>query len=399
MSAARGTLMTMTLAAAMFAAAASEASRSVDDLVAELNSLAGQAGDDWVRIGGIRTGGLSRGQEVRIPLTLHKDACYRFLAVGGSGIADLDLRLFSSGRLLAGDQGVVTRPEIEHCADRDRQAEARLRVGEGTGQYAFGVWARAEGAEPLLSQQESAALAALARLTDEVGAGSEPLGQPVVARVGHRQSHGWEVLLEGARCYRFLAAGDQGIGGITLTVNDGDEEVAGDRISGNRPVIHWCAPRRIRVQVKALVTGGSGAVAMGVLSSQAAALHAPERVGGTETDFIANRLRQIHAQQGKGRAAITGVMRGNLGTTAEQVFEVRLNAGRCYTVIAVGSPSVRNIDISLLDREGREIQKDDTAHGFSVLDTSPCPSFTGQYGIRIRMTRGAGHFGVQVFSD
>lgn len=399
MMAPRGAVMIMALAVAMLAALPSEAARSADELAAELDALAGRAGDDWVVIGETRTGGLSQGQEIRIPLTMRKDACYRFLAVGGRGIDDLDLRVFSGGRLLAGDQGVVTRPEVEHCADRDRQVEARLRVNEGRGQYAFGIWIRAEEAASRLSQQESAALHDLSVFTEEVGAGTEPIGEPRVALVGHRQSESWEVLLEAARCYKFLAAGSGGIGSITLSVGVGGEEVAADRISGSRVVVQWCAPERMRVQVRALVTGGSGAVALGVLGVEASSVETPERVGGVESDFIANRLRQIHAQYGKGRGAVTGVMRGNLGTTAEQVFDVRLTAGRCYTVIAVGSPSVRDIDISVLDRSDREIQRDGTVGSFSVLDTSPCPRFTGQYKIRIRMTRGSGQFGAQVFSD
>jgi hypothetical protein len=396
---ARTGLMVVAIVVTVFAARGAAAARSAEELILELDSLADQAGDDWVRIGRAETGGLSQSQQVKIPLTLRKDACYLFVAAGGDGIGDLDLRVFAGGKQLAADQGTTGNPRVEFCTDSDRQAEARLQVNAGSGQYAFGVFARAEGAKPLLSQQESAALAALARFAEEASAGMEPVGEPHAALVGHRQSETVEVLLERARCYKFLAAADPGVGAIVMSVSHDGQEVAADRISGARPIAQWCAPTRTRVQVKLLVTGGSGGLALGVFGAKAAAFATPEKVGGSESDFIANRLRQIHAQYGKGRAAVTGVMRGNLGTAAEQVFDIRLTAGHCYTAIAVGSPSIKDIDIAILDRSGREIHKDGTSAGFSVLDTSPCPSFTGKHTLKIRVSRGLGQFGAQVFSD
>jgi hypothetical protein len=398
MLAPRRGLTIVAFVAVVIAAGGASAARGAEELVAELESLAGQAGDDWVRIGKVEAGGLSQSQLAKLPLTLRKGACYRFLAVS-DGIGDLDLRVFSGGKQLAADQGTVASPRIDFCSDQDRQGEARLQVNAGSGQYAFGVYARAEGATPLLSQQESAALAGLAQFANEAAAGMEPLGEPHAAQVGHRQAETVEVLLDRARCYKFLVAADPGITAITLGVSAGGAEVAADRISGGRPAAQWCAPERTRVQVKLLVTGGSGALALGVYGTKAAQVASPEKVGGFETDFIANRLRQIHAQYGKGRAAVTGVMRGNLGTSAEQVFDVRLHAGHCYTVIGVGSPSVKDIDVSILDRAGREIHKDTTSAGFTALDTAPCPTFTGNYTLKIRVSRGLGQFGAQVFSD
>jgi hypothetical protein len=392
-------MVTALLAALLLAAGGAFAARSAEELAAELESLAAAAGADWVRIGRVETGGLTQSQQKKIPLTLRKDACYRFLAVGGEGIGDLDLRVFSGGKQLAADQGTVTSPVVELCADRDRQAEARLQVNAGGGQWAFGTWARAGGAGAAPSQQESAALAALAGLAREAAAGMESLGEPHAAQVGHRHAETVEVLLDQARCYKFLAAGDPGIGAVAMSVTAGGEELAADRISGARPVAQWCAPERMRVQVKLLVTGGSGALAFQVFGAEARAAMSPEKVGGAESDFIANRLRQIHAQHGQGRAAITGVVRGNLATSAEQVFDVRLTAGRCYTVIAVGNPSVQDIDVAILDRSGRELQKDAKVGGFTALDTNPCPTFTGKYTVKVRVARGSGQFGAQVFSD
>ena len=121
--------------------------------------------------------------------------------------------------------------------------------------------------------------------------------------------------------------------------------------------------------------------------------------GPGEADFIANRFRQLHAQYGEGRAAVTQIVRGNLATSGDQVFNAKLTAGHCYTIVAAGAPSVKDLDIVLLDQSRSELQKDTTHDGFAVMDTSPCPRFTGTYVVKIRVSKGAGQFGAQVFSD
>jgi hypothetical protein len=185
---------------------------------------------------------------------------------------------------------------------------------------------------------------------------------------------------------------------LTLTVEVGGQEVASDRISGVSPAAQWCAPGRTAATIKVAMYGGSGAFAVGVYAAQRAAA-TPEKVGGADSDFIANRLRQLHAQFGKGRAAVNQVVRGNLATNGEQVFNAKLTAGHCYTIIGAGAPSVKDLDIVLFDQAGTELQKDPTHDGFAVMDTSPCPRFTGTYVVKIRVTKGAGQFGAQVFSD
>ena len=88
MMATRRGLTFVAFVAMTIAAGSSDAARSAEELVAELESLADQEGEDWVRIGKVETGGLSQSQLAKIPLTLRKDACYRFLTVGGDGIGE-----------------------------------------------------------------------------------------------------------------------------------------------------------------------------------------------------------------------------------------------------------------------------------------------------------------------
>jgi hypothetical protein len=384
--------------AVLLASASGRAVRSTAALEKELERTGERLGEGWERDGEVVTGGLAEGQSAEIARSVRAGTCYRFLAVGGDGIEDLDLRVLAGGRQLGADSGKVSSPDVKVCAKSDLRVEARLQLYEGSGQYAFGVW-REAGAEAAASGRE-AVLAELESYAGRVAAGMEAVGEPHFAEVGYRHSEVIRKELDGRRCYKFVAVGDRGVNDLRMSVLTDGEEVSGDRISGRRPVAQWCAPERSEVEIKLLVTGGSGRLALGVYgASSATAEAAPEKVGGSESDFVANRIRQLHVQYGRGRAAISPVFRGNLSTNGEQVFEVRLQAGHCYTVIAAGNPSVKDIDVVLLDRGGSEIQRDDTRAGFTALDTDPCPRFTGRYTVKIEMKRGFGQFAAQVFSD
>ncbi|MDD5307504.1 MAG: hypothetical protein PHU25_09315 [Deltaproteobacteria bacterium] len=371
------------------------AERTQDALKADLDKASADLGKGYTRLGEARAGGLGEGQTATFSYLLKAGVCYRFMAVGGDDVKDLDLRLYGDGALLASDAGAVSRPFAEHCAKADIKAEVRLEMYKGKGSFAFGVFVKGAGAA---TGGQEALLKDLTAAGKSFGAGMEPSGAPHVGQLGHRETETVEMELDGARCYKFVAVGAPGVTDLNMWILVDGAEVGSDRISGMRPVVEWCAPGRTRASVKLSMYGGSGAYALGVFGAPTPGVKATEKVGGAESDFVANRIRQLHAQLGKGRAASSAVLRGNLATGDEQVFKVRMAGGHCYTIITAGAPSVRDLNLSLVDR-GREIQSDKTNTNFPSLDTSPCPAFTGEYLVKVRMFSGSGQFGVQVFSD
>ena len=374
------------------------AETSTAELAARVQHISDTLGGDYVRIGKINAGGLAKGQTKRFEHMLRPGACYRFVAAGGAKMQDLDLKVFAGTTELAKDLGVVVDPVAHHCVETDTKVEVRLQAFKGHGQYAYGLYAKG-GADQELSDAEAAAMSDMKAYAAQVVGSMEQVGEPHVNSLGYRNGESVQVLLDLPRCYKFVAVGGTGVTDLSMQILADGKEVAGDRISGKKPLAQWCAPKRMRVEVKVTMYGGTGPYALGVYGAKASALAAPEKVGGKESDFIANRIRQLHAQYGKGRAALSPVHRGNLSTNSEQVFKVRLSAGKCYTIIAAGSPSAKDVEITLLDGSGSELQKDKTRNNFPVLDTSPCPSFTGKYTVRVKMLKGFGQFGAQVFSD
>ncbi|MBW2276308.1 MAG: hypothetical protein JRF63_02385 [Deltaproteobacteria bacterium] len=374
------------------------AETSTAELAVRVQNISDSLGGDYILIGKIKSGGIGKGQTKRFEHVLRPGACYRFVAAGGTKMQDLDLKVFTGTTELAKDVGAVVDPVAHHCVETDTKVEIRLQAFKGHGQYAYGLYAKG-GVDQELSDAEAAALTDMQAYAAEVVGSLEQVGEPHVNILGYRNSESLEVLLDRPRCYKFVAVGGSGVTDLSMSVLVDKKEVAGDRISGKKPLAQWCSPKRMRVTIKITMYGGSGPYALGVYGAKASALAAPEKVGGKESDFIANRIRQLHAQYGKGRAALSPLHRGNLSTNSEQVFKVRLTAGKCYTIIAAGNPSAKDVEITLLDSSGTELQKDKTKTNFPVLDTSPCPSFTGKYTVRVKMIKGFGQFGAQVFSD
>jgi hypothetical protein len=81
-------------------------------------------------------------------LKLQKGLCYRYFAVGDSGIKDLDILVEKrNGALVADDKQTspvaIIESEKTWCMDEDAEYDFHIEVdGEGAGKYVFGVWAR-----------------------------------------------------------------------------------------------------------------------------------------------------------------------------------------------------------------------------------------------------------------
>jgi hypothetical protein len=122
------------------------------------------------------------------------------------------------------------------------------------------------------------------------------------------------------------------------------------------------------------------------------------RVGGTGTDFIANRIRELHRVGGEGRPPVTGVVRGSLETAGTRHIEVPVRGQHCYVAVAAGVPSVRILDLRVLDPYGNERDTDETEDALPTVRF--CPSVGGaSWKIEVRMYEGYGNYGVQVFGS
>lgn len=90
------------------------------------------------------------------------------------------------------------------------------------------------------------------------------------------------------------------------------------------------------------------------------------------------------------------ISEGSLAEGAEAVIPATMAPGTCYTVLALGTGSVANIDVVVRDGSGAEVAHDTTTDGEAAAQF--CPSYGGDFRLVVRMTRGSGGYVVSSWS-
>lgn len=113
---------------------------------------------------------------------------------------------------------------------------------------------------------------------------------------------------------------------------------------------------------------------------------------GLEPRFVA-----VHnAMTAMGLAQTGAISEGSLPEGAEARIPVELDGGECYTLVALGSSQVENLDIRLLDSDGDEVTRDSTIDAHSAVQA--CPERSGDYQVVVRMTDGQGSYTASIWS-
>lgn len=361
--------------------------------------------------GEMETGRLAQGQVVTRTYRLSQGSCYWFVAVGDGNFHDLDLFVRSRGVEVVRDQSTsreaVVPGERPYCPAEDQRVQVRLLAFRGSGVYATAVYARVAPEGGAGGDVTLDVSTLLDRAATRYAPGMTRDGEVVTSRLAEAEDLAREVRLEGGMCYRFIAVGGAGVGDLELQVLQGSSEVARDTAPASEAVASYCATVDTPVRVRLRMARGAGEVAWaGYSGGRQHGLRRPGTeaapvvpVGGTGDDYLARQLRSLHGRAGDGRRGASDVMRAELRTSEDRSFPVRLEAGRCYTIIAVGAPSVRDVDLYLLDPSGMEVDSDTGPDNHAVIQTSPCPRWTGNYTVRLRVFSGYGHVAVQAFGN
>ena len=352
----------------------------------------------YLLLGDKRIVSLEANSQKRIQSQLYKDGCYRFVAVQDKGVGSFSLKVLSGKKTLVKSKKSSPTHVLSYCAEQEAQVDILFSSKSGGGSILFGLFAKGGNSLSIRSKEQKArqALKQLAAQNSAV-----PLPQKEVFS-GHLDQKGKateKINVETSLCYRFIAATGTGIVDSNLSIIFDGAEVVADRLSGINPAVKGCAPKSGEVTAELSLYGGAGAYALGVYVEDGKSKKAPEKVGGLGSDFIANRLQQLHTQFGKGRAAVSGVFRGNLSEKNKGSHQISLLGGHCYTAIAVGMPSVKDLDLSFYDPNNNRVAFDTTQNSYPILDTNPCVEKDSVYTVRVTMTKGRGPYGFQVFSD
>jgi hypothetical protein len=377
-----------------------------DAVVSRVVELARRDAASATLVGVVESGRLAQGQDVTRAYELTAGSCYWFVAAGDGNVRDLDLQVSYRGAEVARDQSasrdLVVPGERPYCAAETQRVQVRVAASQGGGMYATGIYARTAAAAQGTADDMRAMLD---RAAQRYAAGMGQAAEPTTARMAEGEDINVEVPLRGGNCYRFLAVGGTGVQDLALHVYQGAAEVGSDTAEAPEAVASYCATADGGVRMRLHMERGSGEIAIGPYSGGAqpgARAHAAQPevpVGGDGDDYLARQLRTVHGEVGEGRRGASQVMRATLRTAQDRVFPVQLMAGRCYTIVAIGSPSVRDLDLYLVTPAGLEQARDSTHESRAVISTDPCPRWDGTYSVRARVFAGYGDVAIQVFGN
>lgn len=109
------------------------------------------------------------------------------------------------------------------------------------------------------------------------------------------------------------------------------------------------------------------------------------------------RYVAVHnAMTAMGLSQSGSISEGSLAEGGESVVTSMMTPGTCYTILALGSGSVADIDVVVRDASGNEVAHDATSDGQAAAQF--CPSYGGEFTLAVRMTRGSGSYVVSSWS-
>ncbi len=349
-------------------------------------------------------GSLGEGRSANLSFAVEAGRCYRAVAVAEAGITNLDLTLLVEGAQVGEDVEPNATPVVGTCVATAGTARLDVWAVAGTGGWAVGIYSGGQPASstaaaenPLFTLLDAAAVT--------LSAGATRASTPFTGALAVSGTQQYDVTLQSGKCYAFVGISDAG--NLDLELTSGTQVLGRDTDLDTTPGVVFCAQSQLTVRAKLTLLSAQGNFAFGVYNAPSVQLptSAPRptatgiAVGGTETDYVATQIRAIHEQRAAALLPVSQVNRGTLQQAQESEFVVNLPAGRCYTIIAAGVPSVRDLDMTLTSPYGQVLATDTTDDASPTLVTNPCPQWSGDYRIKVMMQYGYGAFGFQVFSQ
>jgi hypothetical protein len=138
-----------------------------------------------------------------------------------------------------------------------------------------------------------------------------------------------------------------------------------------------------------LLKAGLSLAAFTAMAAPTAASSAQDTIGQ-----LFDKADEIYTE--KGYAGTGWERRGELAQGKEQLIQVTLNGGTSYQLIGVCDTDCKNLDIQLLDANGKEVDKDIEDDDFPIVGVLA----SGTYTARVTMTacEGSCAFGVKAFA-
>lgn len=345
---------------------------------------------------------LANGAAETRALELSADRCYTFAAYGGAGATDVDLVLTApDGQVVALDEAPALDAYLQWCPVTPGTFELAITMAGQAGDALLcrleapldrvggldNLWLgdrRPPG--PTHRDLETGATQLKQRLeglgyrVDDAAALQGEADQMVL------RTHVLELTAD--KCHIFGAVGGPDVADLDLYLYDREgNEVAADEAQNANPVVQVCPEQNETFRLDVAMRGGSGPYR--VLRGASPAVGA-EAMRGLDT-VARTRLRtvvdRIHLAQ---LDPLGPPQSAELRARGVRRFQNNLTGGQCLLFVAVGSQSVIDIDLYVMDPAEEVVGRDDQPD--ALPNVQFCAARDGTYSTDVRLIEGSGSF-------
>lgn len=207
-------------------------------------------------------GQLTQGQTQDFGISLEGGKCYAILAVGDTGVRDLDLAVLdAAGQAIDRDVEADARPVVRVCPERSGESRIQVRMANGGGDFRYVAyrWPRGTRGPFNLNGLIYVRLAEVTSLLNVDGYQPSADFMPENGRVrttGATARH--SIQLPAGRCLSILTVGGDGLHDIDATLSVGGTQLARDTTHNAFPDLRFCTERAGAYTLEVTARTGAG---------------------------------------------------------------------------------------------------------------------------------------------
>ena len=235
-----------------------------------LASVAAQNAPGYVGLGAPTVGQLTQNTSQTLNVPMQQGGCYKFIAVGGAGVSDLDIHVNVNGSRVASDTATDDFPIASFCSPRRQTAQVQILMYRGNGGFAYQTFqsgAPQNVVVPVLGSNDYLSNR-MREISGRYASGRAPVSPLMRGNLQTSQTQDFSVAVQAGHCYTVVGVGDPSVTDLDMFLFDQNgTQVAQDQATDNFPIVQICpnVPGNYRIQVK--MYSGYGAFGLQVFGN------------------------------------------------------------------------------------------------------------------------------------
>lgn len=210
-------------------------------------------------------GSLASGETREFAISLERDKCYAIVALGESGVRNVDLTLVDAGgRTLDRESEVSGRAVVRICANDNSQRTVRLQMVDGSGAFKYATYQFTRGTRgpfglaglTWVRLSEVTALLDAERYSPSLDFSIETGRLTTVGRTVSQT-----LQLASGKCYAVVVVGGDGVSSVGVSLERSGRVLAENRTGSSFPDVRICTTEAGRYDLRIASAAGTGAYA------------------------------------------------------------------------------------------------------------------------------------------